>query len=179
LQTKDALHIVAAGTDLRLRVGGRQWLNADGKKNFPDGEIFTGPIEDSVDGHITFSFPARHLGRAVEDIRLEFAAGKVVAASARRGQDVLDSLLAIDAGARLVGEFAFGTNVDIQRHTGNTLFDEKIGGTIHLALGAGYPDTGSRNQSGLHWDIVCDLRQAGQVYADGALIYRDGQFIDG
>ena len=177
LGAKRELHIKADGTDLRLSVAGRTWINADGRKNFPDGEVFTGPVEDTAEGHITFTFPAVRLGREVEGIRLEFKGGKVVAASARKGEELLHSLLDMDAGARYIGEFAFGTNTGIQRFTRNTLFDEKIGGTIHLALGASYPDTGGRNQSGLHWDIVNDLRQGGQVYGDGELIYRDGQFL--
>lgn len=177
LRTKSELRLVAPDTDLTLSVAGRTWINADGKKNFPDGEVFTGPIEESVNGHISFTYPAVHLGREVEGIRLEFSAGRVVNATARKGGEVLNSLLETDAGARYLGEFAFGTNTDIQRFSRNTLFDEKIGGTVHLAVGAGYPDTGSRNQSGLHWDMVCDLRQGGEVYADGELIYRDGAFI--
>jgi aminopeptidase len=177
LGRKRQLRIVAPDTDLTLGVAGRTWINADGAKNFPDGEVFTGPVEDSAEGHITFSFPAVHMGREVEGIRLEFEQGKVVKATARKGEDLLTSLLDMDAGARYLGEFAFGTNADIRRYTRNTLFDEKIGGTIHLAVGASYPDTGGRNQSGLHWDIVRDLRQGGRVYADGELIYQDGQFL--
>lgn len=172
------VRIVAPGTDLTVGVAGRTWINADGAKNFPDGEVFTGPVEDSAEGYISFSFPAVHLGREVEGIRLEFAQGKVVKATATKGQDLLASLLDMDAGARYLGEFAFGTNEGIQRYTRNTLFDEKIGGTMHLAVGASYPDTGGTNQSALHWDIVCDLRHGGEVYADGALIARDGQFLD-
>ncbi|MCC6626941.1 MAG: aminopeptidase [Chloroflexi bacterium] len=171
------VRVVAPGTDLTVGVAGRTWINADGAKNFPDGEVFTGPVEDSAEGHISFSFPAVHLGREVDGIRLEFAQGKVVKATATKGQDLLTSLLDMDAGARYLGEFAFGTNEGIQRHTRNTLFDEKIGGTMHLAVGASYPDTGGTNQSALHWDIVCDLRHGGEVYADGALIARDGQFL--
>jgi aminopeptidase len=178
LSSKRVLRIVAPGTDLTLSVAGRTWINADGTKNFPDGEVFTGPVEESAEGHITFSFPAVHLGREVEGIHLVFERGKVVTATATKGQELLTSLLDMDAGARYLGEFAFGTNPGIQRYTRNTLFDEKIGGTIHLALGASYPDTGGVNQSGLHWDIVCDLRQGGRVYADGALIYQDGAFLD-
>jgi aminopeptidase len=177
LGQKRQLRIVAPDTDLTIGVAGRTWINADGAKNFPDGEVFTGPVEDSAEGHITFSFPAVHMGREVEGIRLEFEQGKVVKATARKGEDLLTSLLDMDAGARYLGEFAFGTNADIRRYTRNTLFDEKIGGTIHLAVGASYPDTGGRNQSGLHWDIVRDLRQGGRVYADGELIYQDGQFL--
>jgi aminopeptidase len=173
------IRVVAPGTDLTVGVAGRTWINADGTKNFPDGEVFTGPVEDSAEGHITFTYPAVHLGREVEGIRLEFAQGKVINATATKGQELLTSLLDMDAGARFLGEFAFGTNPGIQRYTRNTLFDEKIGGTMHLALGASYPDTGGTNQSALHWDIVCDLRDGGEVYADGVLIARDGRFLNG
>jgi aminopeptidase len=176
LGSKRELHIRGPETDLRLSVAGRTWLNADGQKNFPDGEVFTGPVEDSASGHITFSYPAVYMGREVEGVRLEFAGGQVVRATARKGEDLLTALLDTDAGARYLGEFAFGTNEGIQRFTRNILFDEKIGGTIHLAVGASYPDTGGKNQSGLHWDMICDLRQGGEVFADGELIYRDGQF---
>jgi aminopeptidase len=169
--------VVADGTDLSLSVAGRRWINSDGHRNFPSGEVFTGPVEDSAEGHITFTFPAIYLGRSVEGVRLEFERGRVVRASAQKGDDLLRSLLEMDAGARYLGEFAFGTNEGIQRHTRNILFDEKIGGTVHLALGASYPDTGGQNQSALHWDMICDLRTGGGVYADGELIYRTGQFL--
>lgn len=177
LATKRSLRVVAPGTDLTLSVAGRRWANSDGHRNFPSGEVFTGPVEDSANGHITYTFPAVYMGRAVEGVRLEFEAGRVTRATAQKGQELLDSLLAMDEGARYLGEFAFGTNAGIQRFTGNTLFDEKIGGTIHLALGSSYPETGGRNTSALHWDMVCDLRQAGEVYADNELIYRDGRFL--
>jgi aminopeptidase len=172
------LRVVGPDTDLHLSVAGRTWINADGKKNFPDGEVFTGPVEDSASGHVTFSFPAVYMGREVEGVRLEFEGGKVVRATARKGEDLLNALLDQDAGARYLGEFAFGTNPGIQRFTRNILFDEKIGGTIHMAVGASYPDTGGQNQSGLHWDMICDLRQGGEVHADGDLIYRDGAFVE-
>jgi aminopeptidase len=177
LGSKRELRIVAPDTDLRLGIGGRTWISADGTKNFPDGEVFTGPVEETAEGHISFSFPAVYLGREVEGVRLTFQQGRVVAATARKGEALLQSLLEMDAGARYLGEVAFGTNPGIQRHTRNILFDEKIGGTIHLALGSSYPETGGRNQSALHWDMICDLRSGGEVYADGELIYRDGAFI--
>lgn len=173
----DALRILGEGTDLTLRVGGRRWISADGEHNFPDGEIFTGPVEDSAEGHIRFSFPAIHAGREVEDIRLTFKAGKVVEARAARGEELLKSLIAVDEGASRLGEIGIGTNFGIDRFTRNMLFDEKIGGTIHLALGAGYPETGSTNVSGIHWDMLCDLRNGGEIYGDGQLIYREGKFL--
>lgn len=173
----DTLRIVGEGTDLTLRVGGRKWISADGEHNFPDGEIFTGPVEDSAEGHIRFSFPAIHAGREVEDIRLTFKGGKVVEASAARGEELLKSLLAVDEGASRLGEIGIGTNFGIDRFTRNMLFDEKLGGTVHLALGAGYPETGSTNVSGIHWDMLCDLRNGGEIYGDGKLIYKEGKFL--
>ncbi|MEW6047773.1 MAG: aminopeptidase [Bacillota bacterium] len=173
----DVLRIVAPDTDLTLRVGGRRWENADGRYNFPDGEVFTGPVEDSATGYIRFSFPGIYAGKEIEDIRLEFDNGKVVKATARRGEDLLHALLDSDEGARYLGELGIGTNFEIQRFTRNMLFDEKIGGTIHLAVGAGYPETGSRNKSGVHWDMLCDMRDGGEIWADGRLIYRAGKFL--
>lgn len=173
----DQLRIVGDGTDLTLRVGGRTWVSADGKRNFPDGEIFTGPVEDSANGTIRFSFPGIHAGKEIEDIRLTFENGKVVKASAARGEDLLKALLATDDGASYLGEIGIGTNYGIERFSRNMLFDEKIGGTVHLAIGSGYPETGSKNQSGIHWDMLCDLRSGGEIYGDGELIYRDGKFL--
>lgn len=163
LSPKKEIHVVGPDTDLRLKVGGRTWINCDGHENFPDGEIFTGPVEDSVTGQIRFTYPACIYGREVEDVRLEFKGGKVVRATAGKNEAFLLQMLDTDEGARYVGEFAFGTNPGIQRFTKNTLFDEKIGGTIHLALGKGYPESGSKNTSAIHWDMVCDLRQGGEV----------------
>ncbi len=174
---KDELRVVADGTDLRLRVGGRRWIASSGKENFPDGEVFTGPLETSADGDVRFAFPASFQGRLVEDVQLRFEAGEVVAARAGRGGAFLDQMLALDDGASRMGEFAFGMNDGITESTLNTLFDEKIGGTMHLALGKSYPETGGRNESALHWDLVCDLRGGSEVYADGELVYRDGRFL--
>jgi aminopeptidase len=171
LSQHDEIHILAPGTDLTYRVGGRKWLNANGRTNFPDGEVFSAPIEDSVNGVVRFSFPAVYAGQAVEDIRLIFQAGKVIEASAARGQDLLVTLLDQDAGARYVGEVAFGLNDQIWRFTNHLLFDEKIGGTMHLALGFTYPETGGKNQSGLHWDMICDLRQ-GRSMPMGSYVMR-------
>lgn len=171
------IEVLGPDTELRFRCAGRKWVNCDGKENFPDGEIFTSPIEDSVEGTIRFSFPAVHLGREVTDVRLRFSQGRVVEARAAKGEDFLVAMLDTDAGARRVGEIAFGTNYGIQRFTRNTLFDEKIGGTLHLALGASLPEAGGKNESALHWDIVTDLRQAGEVRADGEPIFRNGRFV--
>jgi aminopeptidase len=172
----DEIHIVAPGTDLTYRVGGRTWINASGLYNFPDGEVFTGPIEDSANGTVRFTYPAVYFANEVEDVRLTFENGKVVTAEATRGLDFLHSMLDMDSGARFLGEVAFGLNYGITQFTRNTLFDEKIGGTMHMALGKSYPETGGVNTSGLHWDMVSDLRE-GKVYVDGTLCYEGGRFI--
>ncbi|HYO09128.1 MAG TPA: aminopeptidase [Tepidisphaeraceae bacterium] len=173
---RDYRVVAANGTDVRLSVSGMTWINCDGHENFPDGEVFTGPVIDSVDGQINFSFPAVHHGRECDGVKLTFRNGKVVAASAAKGEDFLFSMLDMDAGSRFLGECAIGTNYQITRYTKNTLFDEKIGGTVHFALGAGYPETGNTNESGLHWDMVVDLRQGGYVEIDGTKINVDGAF---
>lgn len=177
LHGKDRVHIVGPDTDLTLSIRNRVFINADGSRNFPDGEIFTGPVEESINGHIRFTYPANLGGREIEDIRLTFERGVVVRATAARGQEYLETLIDTDAGARRVGEFAFGTNYGIQRFTKNTLFDEKIGGTMHMALGRAYPETGGTNESAIHTDIVCDLRQGGEITVDGQLFAKDGKFV--
>ena len=171
------IHVVGPDTDLKLEVAGRKWINCDGHENFPDGEIFTGPIEDSVNGHIRYTFPACIDGREVEDVRLQFKNGKVVKATAAKNQDFLLKMLKTDKGASYLGEFSFGTNSGIQRFTKNTLFDEKIGGTIHLAVGTGYPESGSKNRSAIHWDMVCDLRKGGEVRVDDTVFLKDGRIL--
>ncbi len=177
LQGKQEIRLRGRDTDLTLSVAGRRWINANGQKNFPDGEIFTGPVEDSVDGDIRFSFPVVTAGREVEDIRLRFHGGRVVDASAAKNEAYLIQTLDTDDGARTLGEFAFGTNFGITRFIKNILFDEKIGGTVHMAVGAGYPETGSVNKSAVHWDLICDLRQGGSVDVDGEPFMRDGRFV--
>ena len=177
LAGKREIRLIGPDTDLTLSVEGRSWVNSDGKRNFPSGEIFTGPVEDSVTGHIRFSYPVVTGGREIQDIRLRFERGKVVEASAGKNEDYLIRTLDTDPGARFLGEFAFGTNFDIQRFSKNILFDEKIGGTVHMAVGAGYPETGSVNTSAVHWDMICDLRQGGEVTVDGEPFMRDGQFV--
>ena len=172
------VRIVAEDTDIRYSCKGRKWSNCDGRCNFPDGEVFTGPVENSVHGHIKFGFPAVHHGREVNGAHLTFERGRVVKAEADKGQDYLRAMIKMDAGACYLGEAAIGLNYNVKRYTKNTLFDEKIGGTIHLALGAGYPETGSKNRSGLHWDMVCDLRKGGKLYVDGELIQKNGRFIN-
>jgi aminopeptidase len=176
LMQHDKIHILAPGTDITYRVGGRKWINCAGTENFPDGEVFSSPHEDSVNGVVRFSYPAVYDGNQVEDVRLTFRDGRVVESSAGRGLDFLNAMLDTDSGARSLGEVAFGLNYNIKNFTGETLFDEKIGGTMHMALGASLPESGGVNESGIHWDMVCDLRE-GQVFADGRLCYENGRFL--
>jgi len=167
LNTANTIRIEADGTDLTLRVDGRTWINSNGRRNMPSGEVFTGPLEDSADGTIRFTVPSSPRGLLVEDATLTFEQGQVVTATAARGQEYLDAALATDAGARFLGEIGIGTNAGIDRPTGSILLDEKMAGTVHLALGRSYPETGGRNQSSLHWDLICDLRAGGRLTADG------------
>jgi aminopeptidase len=171
------LRIVGPGTDVTMSIAGRKWENADGTRNFPDGEVYSAPIEDSVNGVVTYSYPAIHGGHEVEDVRLVFEKGRVIQASARKGQAFLTEMLDMDAGSRTLGEIGVGTNYGIQHFTKNMLFDEKMGGTIHLALGMAYPETGGKNVSGLHWDMLIELRQGGEVFADGRLVMKDGKWL--
>ncbi|BCL84695.1 aminopeptidase [Ktedonobacteria bacterium brp13] len=175
LMQHDEIHIVAPDTDLTYRTAGRQWINCAGI-NIPDGEVFSGPIEDSVTGRVRFTYPAQYEDNEVEDVSLTFQDGKVIESAANRGLDFLNAMLDTDSGSRYVGEVAFGLNYHIKEFTKHRLLDEKIGGTMHMALGASIPMTGGVNRSGLHWDLVCDLRE-GQVYADGQLCYEHGNFI--
>jgi aminopeptidase len=177
LEAARELRIVGSDTDLRVNVEGRGWRAADGKLNMPDGEIFTSPVETETEGEIRFSFPAIFHGRGVEDVRLRFEGGRVVDAEAKTANDYLQSLLDMDEGARILGEVAFGLNYEIDRFTRDILFDEKIGGTLHLALGSSFKKLGGENDSGLHWDMICDLRSDGEVYADGELVWKAGRFI--
>ena len=172
------IRLVGPDTDLRLGVEGRKWQPSYGTHNMPDGEVFTSPVETETEGEIRFTLPAVFYGREVEDIHLRFEGGRVVDADARSGGDYLRTLLDTDDGARVLGEYAFGLNYEIDRWTRNILFDEKIGGTVHLALGSGFADCGSKNESALHWDIICDLREEGEIYSDGELVWRAGRFLE-
>ncbi len=176
LKGKDRVEVRGEHIDLTLSIKDRTFINADGKKNFPDGEIFTGPVEDSVNGWVRFTYPAIYNSREVDGVELRFEAGRVVEAHAEKGEDFLLSVLDTDEGARTLGEFAIGTNSGIQQFTRNILFDEKMGGTVHMAVGSGYPDTGSKNESAVHWDMICDMRSGGEILADGELFYKDGEF---
>lgn len=177
LNRRRTIRIVGTDTDITFGVQGRKWENCDGHNNFPDGEVFTGPEEDKTEGYIRYTYPAIYQGKEVENIRLVFKKGKVVEAAADKGEDILKAMLATDEGAKRVGELAFGTNYSIQRFTKDILFDEKIGGTVHIALGTGYPKTGSKNRSVIHWDMVCDTRKGFTVYGDGKPIMKDGRFL--
>lgn len=162
--------------DLQLSIAGRTFMNSCGIHNMPDGEIFTGPVEESVNGWVRFTYPAIYNGVAVEGIELRFVNGRVETAKATKNESYLLEMLNTDAGARYLGEFAIGTNFEIDRFTSNILFDEKIGGTFHMALGAGYPETGSHNKSAIHWDMICDMRQDAEITIDGNLLYKNGKF---
>jgi aminopeptidase len=175
LSRASELRIEAEGTDLRLNVEGRTWVNSDGKRNMPSGEVFTGPHEDSAEGTIRYTIPSSPRGVAVEGIELRFEAGRVVDARADRGEDYLRETLATDEGASRLGEIGIGTNFGIDRPVGMILLDEKIGGTVHLAVGDSYPETGGTNESAVHWDMICDLRRGGRLTADGEPVVEDGQ----
>jgi aminopeptidase len=179
LDTKKELHFLSEGTDIKVNISGRKWINCDGRVNFPDGEVFTSPVEDGVNGVITFSFPGIYMGKEIEGIVLEVEKGKVVKATATKGEDLLKALLETDDGACRFGEVAIGTNYSIKNFTRNMLFDEKIGGTIHMAIGDSMPEAGGLNRSTIHWDMLCDMRKGGRIYADGELFYENGNFIKG
>ena len=176
LEGKKSIEVKGPNIDLKLSIAGRTFINSDGKQNMPSGEIFTGPVEDSVEGWVRFTHPAILLGREVDGIELYFEAGRVVKASAEKDEDFLFTMLDIDEGARYLGEFAIGTNKKIDRFIKKILYDEKIGGTIHMALGRGYGITGSENVSAIHWDMICDMRNGGKIMVDGELFYDSGDF---
>jgi len=177
LKKKKVIRLTAPDTDLTFKVAGRKWINCDGNNNFPDGEVFTAPVEDSANGHIRFTFPAIYGGHEVTDVRIEMKKGKVAKAVAKDGQAFLDAMLNMDKGSRHLGEVAIGTNFGIKKFTKNILFDEKIGGTFHMAMGNSYPESGGKNKSALHWDMICDLRKNGCMYADGQLFFKNGKFL--
>ena len=176
-QSAKTVHIEGAGTNLTMSTAGRTWVIGDGSMNMPDGEIFTAPVDDSAEGTIFFEFPATYAGVGIEGIRLEFKNGEVVSASADRNGDFLQQVLAIDDGARRLGELGIGTNFGIDRFIGDLLYDEKIGGTCHLALGRAYPACGGTNQSSIHWDLVKDLRTEGAIRLDGEVVFEKGRFL--
>ena len=179
LKNKSQVVMRGPNVDLTLSIKGRTFMNSTGMFNMPDGEIYTGPVEDSVNGWVKFTYPAIYGGVAVEGAELTFTNGRVNQAKAEKNQDYLLKMLESDEGSRYLGEYAIGTNFDINKFTGNILFDEKIGGTFHMALGAGYPETGSHNKSSIHWDMICDLRTDSEILVDGELFYKNGNFVFG
>jgi aminopeptidase len=176
LAGKDRVTLKGANIDLRLSIKDRRFIVCDGKMNFPDGEIFTGPVEDTANGWVRFRYPAIEAGQEVTDIELWFENGRVVKETATKNQALLTSLLNTDAGARYLGEWGIGVNYGIQRFTKNMLFDEKLGGTIHLAVGASYAESGGKNDSGLHWDMLCDMAES-EITVDDEVFYRNGQIV--
>lgn len=177
LNTKNVIRLESADVNLTATIKGRNWVNADGHLNLPDGEIFTSPIEDSVQGTIRFSYPGLFMGKEVDDISLTFEKGRVVKGTAEKGQDLLDHILQIDDGAKRLGELAIGTNPGITKFTKNILFDEKLTGTIHCALGTGFEESGGKNESAIHWDLLADMTKNGKIFADDELFYKNGKFL--
>lgn len=173
---KKHIKLQGPNIDLELSIDGRTFINSDGKRNMPSGEIFTSPVEDSVNGWVRFSYPSIVGGRAVSGIELKFEDGRVVDGTAEQNEELLHAQLDTDAGSRYLGEFAIGTNFGINQFTGSILYDEKIGGTVHMAIGMGYPETGSKNKSAVHWDMICDMRNDSQIHVDGDLFYENGAF---
>lgn len=171
------IRITGEKTDITFNVEGRKWISCSGKNNYPDGEVFTSPVEDGVNGEIYFDFPQIYRGNEAQGVHLFIENGKVVNAKADKGEDYLNAMLDMDEGSRGIGEIAIGTNAEIQEVTGNILFDEKIGGSIHMAVGASYPEAGGKNVSGLHWDLIKNMKNGGKIFADGNLIYENGKFL--
>ncbi len=176
LNQKSLVQFKGPDIDITFSTKGRKWINSDGTNNMPSGEVFTTPVEDSVNGKIRFSFPGIYMGQEIEDICLEVKEGEIVKWSAKKGEALLTTLLEIP-GAKRFGEAAVGTNRGIQKFTRNMLYDEKIGGTIHMAIGACYPETGGKNESPIHWDMLADMKNGGEIFADGECVYRDGEFL--
>ena len=177
LNTVEKIHIIGEDTDITFGVKGRKWKSCAGECNFPDGEIYTSPVEDDVNGEIYFDFPQIYRGNEANEVHLTVENGKVTKVKAEKGEDYVISMFDMDEGSRGIGEIAIGTNEMIQEVTGNILFDEKIGGSIHMAIGASYPETGGKNVSGLHWDMIKNMKNGGQIYEDNKLIYENGKFI--
>lgn len=176
LKGKKTVELKGPNIDMTMSVATRRFINSDGVNNMPSGEIFTSPVEDSASGWVQYTYPAIQGGREVEGVRLEFEKGKVVKASAEKNEEFLKKMLELDEGASYLGELGIGTNFGIDRFTKNILFDEKIGGTIHLAIGSGFPEAGGENESAMHWDMICDMREDSQILVDGELFYKDGKF---
>lgn len=170
------VHYKGPNIDIQFSVEGRKWMNSDGRANMPSGEVFSAPVEDSVNGKVYFSYPGIYMGKDVEGVSLEVKNGEIISWEAEKGQDVLDKVFSIP-GAKFFGEVAVGTNFNIQRTTRNILFDEKIGGSIHMAVGQSYKQCGGKNESTIHWDMITDMKNGGEIFADGELIYKNGRFL--
>jgi len=177
LKGKKQVEIKSPNAELSLSIEDRGFINADGTFNMPSGEVYTSPVEDSAQGWVEFTYPAINLGREVTGIRFEFMDGKIIKATAEKNEDFLITMLDTDEGARYLGEFAIGTNYSIQQFTGSILYDEKIGGSFHLAIGFGFPEVGSKNKSAIHWDFICDIKKDSEIKVDGELLYRNGEFV--
>jgi aminopeptidase len=177
LAGKEHVEITGPNVDLTLSITNRTFINSHGLKNMPSGEIYTSPVEDSVNGWVKFTYPAIRDGREVDGIYLRFEDGRVEDATAEKNENYLQSMLDSDPGARYLGEFAIGTNKRIDRFIKSILYDEKIGGTFHMALGYGFPQVGSKNKSNIHWDMICDMRDGGEIHVDGELFYKSGEFL--
>ena len=171
-----SVRIIGENTDLSFSIKGRKASKCDGKHNMPDGEVYIAPVDDSAHGKISYTYPAIRMGREVDGVQLEFDKGKVIKFSATKNEDLLRESLNIDAGAKRLGEFGIGTNYNIKGFIKQILFDEKIGGTIHLALGKAFEEGGGKNKSAIHWDMIKDLRHGGKLYIDGKLIQKNGKF---
>jgi len=177
LDRGETIRLIGPETDLTLSIKGRKAIPCYGERNIPDGEVFLSPLEDSAEGHIYYDLPAIYQGKEVSGIRLVFKKGKVVEASAEKNQGFLLTMLDTDKGARFLGEVGIGMNYGIKRFSKDILFDEKIGGTVHLAIGRSYERAGGKNRSAIHWDMIKDLRKGGAIYVDGRLIQKDGRFV--
>jgi aminopeptidase len=177
LKGKREVAVEGPAVQLAFSIEGREFINSAGEFNMPDGEIYTSPVEDSMEGEVRFTYPAVEGGREVSGVELEIRDGRVVKAQAEKNEEYLNTMLNVDEGASVIGEFAIGTNKQVDRFTKNILFDEKIGGTIHLALGAGFPEVGGTNESGVHWDMICDMKAGGRIFVDGELFYDSGEFV--
>ena len=173
----DRIRYKNSKTDIVFSTAGRTWINSDGKTNMPSGEVYTSPVEDSVNGHIFFDFPTMYKGNDLEGIYLEVKNGEIINWKAEKGQEVLDDVFKLD-GTRYFGEAAIGTNYNIKQATKNILFDEKIGGTIHMAIGQSYPQAGGKNKSSVHWDMISNMQKDGEIYGNDTLIYKNGNFVE-
>jgi aminopeptidase len=176
LAGKKKVQLRSPNIDMTMSIAGRKFINSAGENNMPSGEVFTSPVEDSATGWVKYTYPAITAGREVDGIELEFKDGKVVKAKAEKNEEFLLQMLEMDEGAKVLGELGIGTNYAIDKFTKSILFDEKIGGSIHLAVGTGFPEAGGENDSTLHWDMICDMREDSEILVDGELFYKDGKF---